>query len=472
MWWLWTLMWIWGLYLAWRVVHEGRTSQGSLCWILALLLVPPVAVPLFLLMGDRRLEGYRRARRHGLRALDRHYREMHEALKAVTMTPDRASLRVLGILARLPWTRGNTMRHFDRADDMYESLISAIDDARATVQMQFYIYRDDEIGQRVRAALIRARQRGVAVWLMYDELGCASTPECYFEVMREAGIAVSGFRTVPSKRRILRLNFRNHRKLVVIDGVTVFFGGMNVGCEYCGEDESIGLWRDTHARATGPVALAGQMTFLEDWHWAQRQIPREFVWQVSDAPQPDDEHAVDAMLLFPSGPIDDGQEGLKMFLQLIGDAKQRLWIATPYFVCEEAVLQAIELAKLRGVDVRILVPNRPDSILVEHAANAFIAEVLAAGVAVYHYTRGFTHQKVVLCDDVTSIGSANLDHRSMTLNFELTGIVHDARFADRVATMLQADLRRAKALEPNWWRDLGACRRFAARLARLAAPML
>lgn len=473
MWWmLWIAFWLYGLYLAWRVVHEGRTSQGSLCWLITLTLVPPIAVPLFLLMGDRRLDGYRRARRDGLRRLDRQLREMHAALESAKLVPDRASLRVLGTLAHLPWTRGNTVKCFDDAGDMYGSLIEAIDRATVTVQMQFYIYRDDEIGRKVRDALVRARSRGVSVWVMYDEFGCAGTPQAYFEPLREAGVAVSGFRTVPWKRRMLRLNFRNHRKLVVIDGSTVFFGGMNVGCEYCGRDETIGLWRDTHAKATGPVALAGQMTFLEDWHWARREIPTNLAWRMSDHAEEDGEHAVGAMLLFPSGPIDNREEGLKMFLQLIADAKQRLWIATPYFVCEEAVLHAIELAKLRGVDVRILVPNRPDSVLVKHAANAFIAEVLTFGIPVYHYTRGFTHQKVVLCDDVTSIGSANLDHRSMTLNFELTGIVHDARFANLVAKMLETDLKRASLLKADWWEQQGSWRRFQARLARLAAPML
>ncbi|HLP84093.1 MAG TPA: cardiolipin synthase [Phycisphaerales bacterium] len=473
MWWLLiAVVWLYGLYLAWRVVHEGRTSQGSLCWIITLILVPPIAIPLFWLMGDRRLEGYIRARRSGFRKLDVQLRAMHNALGRSKVEPDDEGLRVLAKLAKLPWTKGNTAKHFDNADEMYDALIESIDGSLTTIQMQFYIYRDDDIGHRVRDALIRARARGVSVWLMYDEIGCAGTPKAYFESLKQAGVNVSGFRTVPSRRRLLRLNFRNHRKLVVIDGSTVFFGGMNVGCEYCGRDEAIGLWRDTHAKATGPVALAGQMIFLEDWYWAQRTVPKEFVWEVSKHAQADDERRVDAMLLYPSGPIDDRESGLKLFLQLIAEADKRLWIATPYFVCDEAVMHAIELAKLRGVDVRILVPATPDSFLVKHAASSFISEAIANGIAVYHYTRGFTHQKVIFCDDLVSIGSANVDHRSMILNFELTGLVSDGKFAASVARMLETDMRRAARLPDAWWKELGAWHRFQARLARLIGPML
>lgn len=473
MWWLiFIALWGYGLYLAWRVVLDGRTSQGSLCWIVTLVLVPPVAIPLHWLMGERRLEGYRRARRDGLRRLDEALRLLHLSLEPFAVEFDAPSMHALRRLAHLPWTKGNSVLRFDDADSMYDALEADVDAAESTIQMQFYIYRDDEIGRRIRDALVRAAARGVGVWLMYDEIGCGLLGQTYFEPMRQAGARVSGFRTVPSRRRMLRLNFRNHRKLVVIDGKAVYFGGMNIGCEYCGRDQTVGQWRDTHAKATGPVALTGQLIFLEDWHWAQRTIPAEFDWSPRTFSAPANGTPVDAMLMFPSGPVDDREEGVLLFLQLISQANHRLWLATPYFVCDDSILQALVLAKLRGVDVRILIPANPDHMLVRHAARAFAAEVSLFGVPIYSYNRGFTHQKVVLCDDIASIGSANLDHRSMRLNFELTGIMHDKAFADDVARMLARDMRRAVVLEGDWWQRLRPNERFAARLARLAAPML
>jgi cardiolipin synthase len=473
MWWLViAALWGYGLYLAWRVVHDGRTSQGSLCWIVTLVMLPPVAIPLHWMIGDRRLEGYRRARRNGMRRLDEALRVMHASLEPFRIEAERASMRVLSRLAHLPWTSGNSIRRFDDAETMYASLESAVDAARSTIQVQFYIYRDDDIGRLVRDAIARAAARGVRVWFMYDEIGCGLLGQAYFEPLRQAGVQVSGFRTVPSRRRLLRLNFRNHRKLVVIDGSTVFFGGMNVGCEYCGRDETIGQWRDTHAKATGPVALAAQLVFLEDWHWAQRVIPTEFDWSPRTRTAPNDEKPVEAMLMFPSGPVDDRDEGVLLFLQLISQAKERLWIATPYFVCDDSILQAIKLAKLRGVDVRILIPANPDNFLVRHAARAFAAEVSRCEIPVYSYNRGFNHQKVVLCDDLASIGSANMDHRSMRLNFEITGLVSDKAFSDDVAAMFVRDMRRAVRLDDGWWEKLRPADRFAARLARLAGPVL
>lgn len=503
-----TVAWGWGVYLAVKAVHDGRTSQGTLAWVIVLLVVPPISIPAYFMLGDRRLEGYIRARRGGRRALDDLFRRTLATVKPMVVTPEDPGLRVLATLAGMPWTRGNRIRAFDTGDAMFAALIAAIDRATTSVVAQFFVYRDDKSGERLHDALARAVKRGVSVYLMYDELGCVMVPGRYFDKLRESGIAVSGFRTVPKRRQVLRLNFRNHRKLVVIDGWTMFFGGMNVGDEYRGRDPEIGFWRDTHACATGPAALCGQIVFVEDWHWAKKEIPAGLEWRLLDQTEgePDagpvgtgsDESArggaqgqvqdpirthaglgverlwVDdaPVLMFPSGPSEEREAGVLFFLQLISQAKERLWITTPYFVCDESIMEAMVLAKLRGVDVRMLVPEEADKLMVRYAAKSYIQDAVAAGIPVYIYQRGVMHQKTVLCDQVYAVGSANLDQRSMRLNFELSGVMNDPEFARVGAAMFERDIRNSKRVPEDWWDSMTSFQRFQIRLARVCAPVL
>jgi len=474
------ILWTTGIYFALRVIHDGRTSQGTLGWVVLLLLFPPLGIPLYFLFGERRLEGYVRARRGGRRSLDEFYKSVVKAFASVANQPSDPTLQVLSAMSGLAWTSGNRVRLFHHADPMYEQLARAINGAQRTLLVQFYIYRDDETGRLIRNCIRAACERGVAVSVMYDELGCVSLPASYFQPIKDAGGAVSGFRTVAHKRRLLRLNFRNHRKLVVVDGHTLFFGGMNIGDEYRGLDEEIGPWRDTHVLAVGPCAIAAQLVFAEDWHWAQRSMPQGIQWTVpanldADAPareQEPCESEVQRMLLFPSGPSDEREVGVLMCLQLIARAQTRLWIATPYFVCDESIIQAIGLARLRGVDVRIIVPRHTDQPIVHLAAQSFIRDAVAFKAMVYKYARAFAHHKVILCDDVAVIGSLNLDNRSMKLNFELMGLIDDKALASQIVAMFERDFRHATLVPNGWWERLTSMQRFKIRLARLAAPIL
>jgi cardiolipin synthase len=491
-----TLVWGWSLYLAVKAIHDGRTSQGTLAMVILLLVAPPIAIPAYFMLGDRRLEGYIRARRGGRRALDELYRQTLATLAPMTLRPSDAGLGVLSGLAALPWTRGNDIRAFNTGDSMFAALLGAIDQARTSIVVQFFIYREDEVGTRVHDALARAARRGVRVYVMFDDVGSMWVPGHYFASLREAGVEVSGFRTVPKRRRMLRLNFRNHRKLVVIDGRTMFFGGMNVGDEYRGRAPEIGHWRDTHACAIGPAALCGQLVFVEDWHWARKQIPEGLEWRMASTAEPDEltssmrETTREAslrveglrverlwvddvpVLMFPSGPSDEREAGVLFFLQFISKARERLWITTPYFVCDEAIMSALVLAKLRGVDVRVLVPEEADKFLVRYAARSYIRDSVAAGIPVYTYQRGVMHQKTVLCDEVYAIGSANLDQRSMRLNFELSGVVNDPDFSRVGAAMFERDMQSSLRVSESWWDSQTSFQRFQIRLARLCAPVL
>ena len=265
----------------------------------------------------------------------------------------------------------------------------------------------------------------------------------------------------------LQINFRNHRKIVVVDGKTAFVGGHNVGDEYMGREKRFGPWRDTHAWYQGPVVAMIQLSFLEDWYWSTREaLPLD--WEMRPA-----DNGNMTFLTLPSGPADKLQTCSLFFTQAINMAKERLWIVSPYFVPAEDVTSALQLAVLRGVDVRIMLPLKPDHLLVYLASFAYIGELEKLGVKFFRYKPGFLHQKVMLVDDsMACVGTANFDNRSFHLNFEITMVGLDDRFIGDVEKMLLNDFRScvpatAKDYERRW---IGF--KVGVKIARLFSPIL
>ncbi|MEJ2089638.1 MAG: phospholipase D-like domain-containing protein, partial [Gammaproteobacteria bacterium] len=261
------------------------------------------------------------------------------------------------------------------------------------------------------------------------------------------------------------INFRNHRKIVVVDGHITFVGGLNVGDEYVGRDDHLTPWRDTHVSVRGPVATAAQVPFVEDWYWSTGELPL-IDWNPVAT---DGGHTA---LSLPSGPADDVETGSLLFVHAINSARRRLWIVSPYFVPNGSIMDALKLAALRGVDVRILLPGLTDNRLVQLAGRAYYAELMALGVQIFRYARGFLHQKVMLIDDdLATVGTANLDNRSMLLNFEQT-MVFAGTFASQVEAMLIEDFAHARQIDAAqvtgepWWS------RAMSRGARLLSPVL
>ncbi|GMV26960.1 MAG: cardiolipin synthase [Phycisphaerae bacterium] len=461
-------IWILGIIAAVDVIMSGRTPQGITAWSLALVIFPPVVLPLYLVFGERRFRGYVRARRRGLRPLDQSMSKLMAAVEHAVCVPEPDHLVALSRLCGLPFTGGNSVRLLVNGDQMYEEMFRQIDAAEKYVLLFFYIYREDATGKELQARLIAARERGVAVYFMYDEIGSMSLSMAYLQALEAAGCRCSGFRTTSRRRRrLLRLNFRNHRKIVVVDGKLGLVGGINVGDEYRGRDQEVGPWRDSHVRLEGPAVQCLQMVFLEDWYWAQRNIPDELEW-IEQPPRDSGPH----VLMYPSGPADKLETGTLLFGHLIGGAKKRLWIATPYFVPDEFVLNTLQLAAMRGVNVRILVPHKSDSVLADVAVRSYFRELMDAGIHVWLYRAGFLHQKVLLADDVAAIGTANLDNRSMRINFEVTAVVADAEFAASVAKMLDHDFGHASPVTAASIAKVSFPKRFVRRLARTLSPVL
>jgi cardiolipin synthase len=307
----------------------------------------------------------------------------------------------------------------------------------------------------------------VRVYFLYDDVGSHALSRSYKNELREAGVEVFNFHTRQSPRNRFQINFRNHRKIVVVDGRVAWIGGHNVGDEYLGRDPKFGHWRNTHVRIEGPAATAAQLSFAEDWNWATGSVP-ELNWTPESASDGSDV----PVLIIPTGPADEFETAALMFTHAINSATERIWIASPYFVPDEGLMSALQLAGLRGVDVRILIPDKADHPLIYLAAFSYFDDALAAGVQFYKYADGFMHQKVILVDDVAaSVGTANFDNRSFRLNFEITAMVADSTFVEEVEHMLQNDFAASRKVGPNEYSERPFWFRLAVRLARLTAPI-
>jgi cardiolipin synthase len=371
-------------------------------------------------------------------------------------------------MARVPLTSGNNVTLLVDGDATFTSIFDGIDAAEEYVLVQFYIVRDDELGRQLKSRLIARAQSGVRVLFLYDEIGSLGLPDSYLEGLRSANVEIFPFHSRKGSRNRFQLNFRNHRKTVVVDGRIAWIGGHNVGDEYLGRDPAFGRWRDTHIRVEGPAVIGAQLAFVEDWRWATDELPGGLNWTPHIAA--DGEAQV---LVIASGPADEMETASLMYTQAIHSATRRIWIASPYFVPDDAIVQALQLAGLRGVDVRILIPEKADSTLVTLAAYSFFTQVKAAGVKIYRYQDGFLHEKVMLIDDnVATVGTANFDNRSFRLNFEITTVVFDADFAGNVERMFQNDFSASRIMEQDEYDKKPYWFKLAVRTARLAAPIL
>ncbi len=451
------------ILLAFQVVMRPRSSQATIAWSIALIAMPLITIPLYLLVGRTRFHGYAELIRAKEEDIKCQCEDWFSKMNAVA-APSRKSLEtieaVVKRLTRIPFTSGNQLELLIDGKATYSAMLAEIENAKTYILVQFYIVRDDESGCRLRDALVEKARAGLQVYFLYDEIGCFHLPESYLDVMRKESIHVSGFKTTKGRNNRFQVNFRNHRKLLIIDGITSFVGGHNLGDEYLG-------FRDTHMKITGPASQHIQLSFLVDWYWATEsapQISQNIV--VSDSGD-------NAVAIVGTGPADEIPRCSVLFSSLINMAHKRLWITSPYFVPDEVMVRALQSAAIRGVDVRIILPAKADHKLVEFASFTYYGDMIHCGIRLFRYRERFLHQKVILVDDeVAGIGTVNFDNRSMHLNFEVTGLVTSSNFVTQVESMLNVDLDNSDEVQKIHFDSKSFFFRVAARVARLASPLL
>jgi cardiolipin synthase len=459
-----------GILHAIHAIMYARSSHGAIAWAISLVTFPAVTVPLYWMLGRDRFHGYVKT----YRTVDVQYHhviqltlcDLARRFKAVlpeALTPlqKTANAKALGI----PFTSSNTVTLLIDGEQTFKAILTAIQSATNYILIQYYIVRDDDIGNQIKTALIAKAQQNLPIYFIYDEIGSHELSDNYLNELDEAGIQVTSFHSTRGHR--FQLNFRNHRKIVVVDGKTAFIGGLNIGDEYLGKCPKYGHWRDTHTMIQGPAVQYVQLAFLKDWYWAVGTLP-ELTWNATVVPENNA-----TVLILTTGPADELSTCTLFFANMFNLAKSRLWIASPYFVPDEALVTALQLAALRGVDVRILMPDKADHRLVQLASYSYYEEMLCVGIKLYRYQAGFMHQKVVLIDDMmASVGTVNLDNRSFKLNFEMTALVIDHCFVKAVEKMLLEDFTDSRPVNLSEIKDKPLWSQVKVRVSRLMSPLL
>ena len=458
-----------GILTAVHAVMNVSTSQGAVAWAVALVTLPFITLLLYAIFGRNKFQGYVSMRNRRDAAIH-HLSDTLQAdaeNKKLTRKSELKATAALVTLADMPILGFNQSQLLINGQETFDHLFEDIAAARSYILVQFYIVTDDHLGRQLKDRLIDKARDGVRIFFLYDEIGSYQLPANYLREMVQTGIHVSAFHSTRGKANHFQLNFRNHRKIVVIDGDTAYVGGHNVGDVSLSRHPKFRPWRDTHVKIMGPVAKAIQFCFVEDWHWATSQVPN-LNWELAPFPGGSEE-----VLMVASGPADTMETCALMFVQVINMAKERIWIASPYFVPDLQILSALKLAVLRGVDVRILLPEKPDHLTVHLASFSYYPNILPAGINLYRYTAGFLHQKVFLVDhQCAAVGTANLDNRSFRLNFELTLLNYHAGFVGAVADMLEEDFHHSRLVKLEDYTERSFIFRLAVRSARLLAPIL
>lgn len=463
------LVYVLGLVSAFDAIMKARTSQGAIAWAVILVTMPYFALPLYWFFGQRKFYGYARARKSGDREVHYLAEEMNRYLPDLdgTAPNDRAAIQAVEKLANCPFTGHNEVTLLIDGKATFAAIFDGIESAQEYILVQFYIVRADSAGLALQERLIRKARAGVRIYFLYDKIGSRQLSGSYITALQNAGIEVSSFKATKSRRSRSQINFRNHRKIVVVDGRAAYVGGHNVGDEYLGCRPKFGPWRDTHVRIEGPAVQGVQLSFLEDWYWATHTVPHlHFI------PKPA-AGGDKKVLVLPSGPADDFETYNLFVIQAALAATRRLWIVSPYFVPDTGVMAALKLAGLRGLDVRIMLPNKSDNLFVDLASYSYFQSLGRAGIKIYRFRPGFLHQKVMLIDDAAAtVGTANMDNRSFRLNFEITIVVLDRLFARETERMLEADFSRSEQLDMAELERRPFYFKLAVQTARLLAPVL
>jgi len=458
-----------GVFAAGHAVMTSRTSQGAIAWALCLIMLPYITLPGYLMFGRGKFQGYVKALRAGNSQIDHIARALEKKMRLFRARVGEfdPKYEALEELAEVPFTSHNDATLLINGKAAFAAMFAGMEAAEEYIIVQFYIIHDDNLGGELKALLERKAGEGVRVYVLYDEIGSYYLPKAYRRELTEAGAVILPFRTTKGLRNRFQVNFRNHRKIVICDGHVAYVGGLNVGDEYLGQHKKFGPWRDTHVEVRGPVVQAIQFAFLEDWFWATGDVP-ELDWTPHPAPEQNE-----TALCLASDPSDLMETCGLFFLHVINSAKQRVWIASPYFVPDESLMNALQLAAIRGVDVRVMLPAIPDHKLVYLAGFSFIAEAEPAGVKFYRYQIGFMHHKVLLVDDdLAAVGTANFDNRSVRLNFELMLVFADKAFAADVSEMLEKDFAESRQATSEELASRPFLFRIAVRVARLFGPIL
>lgn len=449
------------------VLSENRNPVKSLAWVTVLLMVPVFGVVLYLFFG-RSLKNTRMITRRNRRRLRRHeYFKPVDINRIPMSTASRLQIKMAQTLSGAIFYPGNKVEIFTDGMSKFDALLNDLRNATSYIHLQYYIFKDDKIGTEVAETLIDKARSGVKVRVIYDHIGSLHTSGKFFKRMKEAGVEVYPFFRVTFPHFATRVNWRNHRKIVIVDGTIGYIGGMNIADRYI-DGTDYGIWRDTHLRITGPAVGALQYAFAVDWSFMGQPLLEEKSQQLQTGGA-----YTGGIQLLTSGPTSQWSNIAMLYHKAIANASKRVFIQTPYFLPTEGLLRALQAVALSKVDVRIMIPARSDSAVLTNASFSYVQECLRAGIKVYLYEAGMLHSKTVMVDDeFVSVGSSNFDFRSFEHNFESNVFIYSREVNEHMAAIFFEDLKRCTRISSARWRQRPRWQKTKESIVRLLSPVL
>lgn len=459
------------------VFFQRKEPKSAWAWLLVLNVLPGIGFLMYLLAGtdmhkrkmfktkgieDQVNEAVRR-QEYSVRS-----RELEAANPEVQGFSDLVyyNLKSSGAV----FSDDNEVKVFTDGNDKFDALIEDLSHAEKFIFMQYYIIKDDVLFNRIKDVLVKKVSQGVEVRILYDDMGCRSVSKKYWKQLRSCGIKIAVFFPAILGRLHLRINYRNHRKIVIIDGKIGYVGGFNIGKEYIGLDPKFGHWRDTHLRIRGSAVGALMVRYIMDWNYAARENlfnnPDYFVY-------PEEKYGKTGIQIISSGPDSVMQNIRNNYLRLIHKAKKKIYIQTPYFIPDEAIQTALIVAIYSGVEVNVMIPCKPDHPFVYWATYSYIGELIMAGANCYTYNNGFLHAKGMSIDgEVCCFGTANMDIRSFALNFEVNAMIYDEQVAQEMERIFHEDLKLCTKITKDIYKGRSLWIRFKEQVDRLLSPVL
>jgi cardiolipin synthase A/B len=462
--------------VALMIILEKRSPFKTAAWILVLILLPVFGVIFYLFFGQE----YRKQKlfsRKGLKSLTRYrrlsFRQLRQFEQTLKNLPPKATekeniIRLLLKNSNALLTTGNRLKIMNNANDTFAAIFEAIEKARHHVHLEYYILEDDEIGNRLKELLIDKSRQGVEIRVIIDDVGSWSLGKKFIAGLRSNGIEIYSFMEVRFPRLTSRVNYRNHRKIVVVDGNIGFTGGINFADRYLKGVKDIGPWRDTHLQIEGDAVGCLQMVFAADWFFVihENLTGRKYfpvLKETNGTP----------VQISASGPDSDWDSINQAYFAALSNAKSKIYIASPYLMPPLEIIYALKTAALSNVDVRILMPEKSDSVIPHWSSFSYIEDLLEAGIRVFFYKTGFIHSKYLIVDGVFStVGTTNLDFRSLETNFEVNAFIYDEVFTADLEKQFKADLRNSREIKLDDWKQRKWHFKLRESLAHLVSPLL
>ena len=483
------LSYISGTIVAMTILLENRDPSKTVTWLLIFILLPGVGLIIYAVFGRnlRKIKIFKTQELASNMKEEKLFRNLDEINNLIRLEQDTISvskllkdneednikLKIISLLLNtgmFPFTTNNKVDIFVDGNEKFERLIKDIENAKDHIHLEYFIIKDSDIGQKIKNLLIKKSKENVKIKILYDDVGCWRFwfHREFFNEMKSHGIEIVPF--LPTKFPIIggKLNYRNHRKIVVIDGHIGYTGGINIGDEYMGKNKKFGYWRDTHIRIEGTSVYMLQMTFLIDWYYNTKEV----LLNTSYFPRLDN-FGNSMIQVVASGPDSDWEAIHYAYFLAICQAKKSIYIETPYFIPDESILRALKSAALSGVDVRIIFPKIADHKIVNTASYSYFDDILKSGGRVYLYEKGFIHSKVIIIDNsIASTGSANMDLRSFMLNFEINAFIYDRKVIDLMKEDFFEDMKNSKEINKGEFNNRSIIQKSKESVARLFSPIL